>query len=97
MAKILIEIISILFALAFALLVEKVRQLVNVKIGEVDDEETRETIRALVFAAEQQYKAMEKSGADKKDYVMHELVKLGYDITEYINALIEAEVYRLKE
>ena len=96
MTKILIEFISILFALAFALLVEKVRQLVNVKIGEVDDEETRETIRALVSAAEQQYKAVEKSGAIKKEYVQGELVKLGYDVTEYINALIESEVFRLK-
>lgn len=53
-------------------------------------------IAAVVKAAEQLFKGAEKSGTQKKDYVVQFLLSKGlvFDVDE-VTALIESEVYKL--
>ena len=95
MTKIIIEILGIVITILITFLIAKVREYLAKAIEEIEDEDLRENVRALVSAAEQQYKAVEHAGEQKKDYVVHELIELGYELTAYVNALIESEVYKL--
>lgn len=47
----------------------------------------------LVDAADQVYRNIDSTGTIRNAYVKDNLIQLGYQITDYVNAKIEAKVY----
>ena len=95
--NIVAKILGFIFALVLTWLATMIKSYIAKTADTMEDEKLKDLVSVFVSAAEQQYKAMEHSGANKKDYVTSELAKLGYELTEYLNALIESAVYKLKE
>ncbi len=50
-------------------------------------------IAELVAAAEQLYAEVDETGRIRREYVQKMLVEAGYEITEAVQAMIEAKVY----
>ena len=93
------EIISILIKL-FAVfivvyLIPKFREFLNEKIGAEKSAALEKYIKDFVLAADQLYKSEDPSGEIRNAYVKEQLEKLGYVISDLINAKIEAEVLKL--
>ena len=92
---IIIEIaVTVISALLTGFLIPFVRS----KMTEEKKEKLEFWLSAAVKAAEQIFRNNEKSGKQKKDYVVSFLLSKGlvFDVDE-VNALIESEVYKLKE
>lgn len=64
------------------------------RLSAANQEELIQLVENLVKAAEQLFTA-EKSGEQKKAYVVDALAKDGVEITESVNAMIESAVYSL--
>lgn len=54
-------------------------------------------ISQLVDAAEQTLKGTDPTGVKRKQYVMEQLLSLGYTITDLLNAKVEAAVFKLNQ
>lgn len=95
----MIEIIGkLLAAIAIAMIAylePVIKAWIQKKVEEIEDSKLKELVRTFVWSAEQQYEDIEKSGVQKKEYVVAELEKLGFELTEELNAMIEREVYEL--
>lgn len=63
--------------------------------GKIKAGDFRTRVTSLVEAAEQLLRATDPDGSKRKAFVTAALERAGYDITEYVNAMIEAAVYRL--
>ena len=93
------EIISILIKL-FAVfvvvyLIPKFTEFLNNQIGAEESATLEKYIQDFVLAADQLYKSEDPSGEKRNAYVKEKLEKLGYVISDLINAKIEAEVLKL--
>jgi len=89
--SILLSLVTIIWSLVSVVknFVEKLK----IAINQQDWETTIELINEFVKAAEQQFAAQDKAGAEKKALVISLLEKAGYEVTEIIDALIESAVY----
>lgn len=94
--KIIVDALAVVVVFLLSKLYEKAVAYINKTIEQIEDDELRETVKALVKSAEQQWKAVNKAGLEKKEYVVHELITKGYEVTSYIEALIESEVFELE-
>lgn len=84
-----------LLAIVFVVLAPKLRAWISESMGEAEAERLTELVNVLVHSAQQTL--WDKSGTERKAYVLEQLTKLGYEFTDYINALIEAAVFNMKK
>lgn len=85
-----VEIIVILLA---GLVLPKLRALLKASLSAEEYDTLEKLIIALVKAAEQTLKEDDPTGQLRKNYVVTQLAALNYEMTEQINAMIEAAVY----
>ena len=52
-------------------------------------------IADLVAAAEQMYKKDDPDGSERMQYVQTMLVEAGYEVTEFVQAMIESKVFEI--
>lgn len=83
-------VVAVILALA-----PKVKAWLTAKIGATNMAYLETLITSLVKAADQLYKTEDPDGTIRNKYVKDEIQKLGYAITDEINALIEANVFDL--
>ena len=90
------ELLQAVIALLATLITTFVIPLIRKKLSAEKTEELKKWVGVAVKAAEQLYGS--KTGQQKKDYVVAFLLSKGivFD-TEEVNAMIEAEVYKLSQ
>lgn len=86
-------VVRLLAIILIAYVLPELKQWLANKIGEEKAAKLAEYIEKFVKAAEQMYKEVDETGEMRKQYVMEQLRKLGYVITDEINARIESEVF----
>lgn len=91
--KIIAELIGGLFAVLFAYIAPKFKAWLVSKVGEAQANRLYADVTVLVKAAEQMY--WNKTGAERKEYVLEQLTKLGYTLTDEVNNIIESTVFEL--
>lgn len=84
----------IVMSLAVVVVTRYLVPYLKARLSAANQEELIQLIENLVQAAEQLFTA-EKSGEQKKEYVVNALAEKGVQVTESINAMIEAAVYNL--
>ena len=84
-----------LIACGILWLIPQVNKWLSEKIGEEKAQKLSRLVSELVSAAEQMYKIDDPTGEIRKQYVEEQLQALGYEVTEYINSLIESEVLNI--
>lgn len=90
------EAIELIVAIALVVLVPSIKKYYNQKFTAEEQAGLEKAVEIAVRAAEQIFKAMPKSGAAKKSYVLKVLEEQGYTInTEEVNALVESKVIEL--
>lgn len=85
-----IEIIVLILA---GYVLPKLRELIKAKLTAEEWAALEKLITELVKAAEQTLKDNDPTGKMRKQYVITQLKALEYDITEQVDAMIEAAVY----
>lgn len=85
-----VEIIVVLLA---GFVLPKLRAYLSAKLSAEEYAALVKLITALVEAAEQTLKDDDPTGQLRKSYVVNQLTALNYEMTEQINAMIEAAVY----
>ena len=93
--EIIARILGALLACGVIYFIPKINTYLNEKLGEEKAAKLKRLVIELVRAAEQLYKEEDPDGTIRKKYVEEQLKALGYEITEYINGLIESEVFVL--
>ena len=89
------RVIAILFA---GFILPKLRAYLSAKLSAEEWAALVKLITALVEAAEQTIKKDEDpTGKLRKQYVVSQLHELSYDITDQVDAMIEAAVYGINE
>ena len=88
-------VIKLLAIILVAYVLPEFKNWLTIKIGEEKAEKLAELIYKFVTAAEQMYKDTDATGEFRKQYVVEQLRKLGYVITDEINAQIEYEVFNM--
>lgn len=86
-------VIRLLAIILIAYVLPELKQWLANKIGEEKAAKLAEYIEKFVKAAEQMYKETDTTGELRKQYVVDNLIKLGYVITDEVNAKIESEVF----
>lgn len=89
-----IEVIAVILA---GFVLPKLRAYLKAKLDAEQWEALKRLVTVLVEAAEQTLKEDDPTGKLRKQYVVSQLHELSYDVTEEVNALIEAAVYGLNE
>lgn len=89
-------ILYIIMSLAVVLVTRYLVPYLKAKLTAAEQEGLIQLIENLVQAAEQLFTA-EKSGEQKKEYVVNALSEKGVLITESVNAMIESAVYSLDQ
>lgn len=89
-----IEVIAVILA---GFVLPKLRAYLKAKLDAEQWETLKRLVTVLVEAAEQTLKEDDPTGKLRKQYVVSQLHELSYDVTEEVNALIEAAVYGLNE
>lgn len=92
---ILIKILAAVIVGLIAYLEPKFKAWLTSKIGETKANELMRLVAVFVASAEQIYKG--ETGEFRKAYVIEQLQALGYIVNDEVNALIEAEVYKLNQ
>lgn len=92
---IIARILGALIACGIIYLIPQINVWLKERIGEEKTEKLERVIGELVGAAEQMYKTEDPDGSIRKHYVEEQLKALGYELTEYINSLIESEVLHI--
>ena len=91
----LVKFVAFLLAGFILALIPKVKEWLDGKISQIDNETLALIVKSFVEAAEQMYKAGDPTGTKRKAYVEDNLTRLGFKITAEINALIEQTVYHV--
>lgn len=89
--------VKIIAVILTGYILPKLRAYLSAKLSAEEWAALVKLITALVEAAEQTLKDEDPSGKHRKAYVVSELKELGYDITDQIDAMIEAAVYGINE
>lgn len=92
--EILNDVIYVVMALAVVVVTRYLVPYLKARLTAANQEGLIQLIENLVQAAEQLFTA-EKSGEQKKEYVVNVLSEKGVLITESVNAMIESAVYSL--
>lgn len=92
--EILNDVIYVVMALAVVVVTRYLVPYLKARLTAAEQEGLIQLIENLVQAAEQLFTA-EKSGEQKKEYVINALTEKGVLITESVNAMIESAVYSL--
>lgn len=90
--EIVVRILGALLACGLIYFIPKINAYLNETLGEEKALKLKRLVMEFVRAAEQLYKEEDPDGTIRKKYVEEQLKSLGYEITEYINGLIESEV-----
>lgn len=90
--EIIARILGALLACGLIYFIPKINAYLNEALGEEKAAKLKRIIAELVRAAEQLYKEEDPDGTIRKKYVEGQLEALGYELTEYVNSLIESEV-----
>lgn len=93
--KLIGEIVGAVFAGILLYVMPKIRAWFVGKIGEQKEAKLWELVSTFCQAAEQMLKAEDPTGEKRKKYVVDQLTKLGYAVTEEINAMIESTVFNI--
>lgn len=89
--------IRIIGAVIAIFLTSKVAPWLNEKISKEQAEKLILITRQLVNSAEQTLKIEDPTGERRKAYVEAQLVAMGYELTEAVNAIIESQVLTLHQ
>lgn len=89
--------LKLLAAIISIIITCKVKPWLEEKIGKEKLEISMKYVTSLVAAAEQMLKEDDPDGTMRKRYVIEQLTMMGYEITEQLNAIIEAEVWKLNQ
>ncbi len=87
--------VKLLAIILVAYVLPEFKKWLAIKIGDEKAAKLAEYIEKFVKAAEQMYKDSDTTGEMRKEYVMEQLRRLGYVITDEINARIESEVFEI--
>lgn len=90
---IIIKIAAGLLAIVGAYAMVKVKSWLTAKLGAEKTAALERYITEFVAAAEQLYKEEDPDGTKRLKYVTELLGELGYEITDFVRAMIEAKVY----
>jgi hypothetical protein len=92
---IIIRIAIIILSIGATWLTAWAKRYFTEKLGEEKTKKLDDIISTLTAAADQMLKTDDPDGSIRYQYVISELKNLGYTITDYIEAQIEARVYFL--
>lgn len=87
--------IKIIAAIISIVITCQIKPWLEAKIGKEKLDRLVLIVTELVRCAEQMLKEDDPTGEKRKAYVVQQLVDLGYEITEPINAIIESQVLAL--
>ena len=93
--KLLVELLGTLVGCAILTIIPKLKDWLKSKSEKEDSNNVYSLATVFVEAAEQQFKAEDPTGKLRKEYVEKCFVELGIEVTEAVNAIIEACVFRL--
>lgn len=93
--EIIARILGALLACGLIYFLPKIDSYLKEKLDEERAAKLKRIVSELVEAAEQLYKKDDPDGSIRKQYVEEQLKALGYQLTEYINALLESAVLNL--
>lgn len=93
--KLIIQILVGIAALAVTYIMPKIRAWITEKIGAENMAKLDGYITEFVAAAEQMLKADDPTGEKRLQYVIDQLTKLGYTVTDEIRAAIESKVFEI--
>lgn len=92
---IIIKVLAALLALGLGWLGKYLISWLKTKLNDSQVEKLDLFIAELVAAAEQMYKKDDPDGSIRLEYVQDMLIEAGYEITDAIQALIEAKVFSI--
>lgn len=96
-SEILGRLIGLAFFLACVYIEPKLTAWLSAKTGNEKLAILRTTIAEYVRAADQMFKTDDPTGEVRNDYVKEQLVSIGIEITDAIDAYIESAVLQLKK
>ena len=92
---IIAKLIAALLAIGVAWVLGKAKEYLTVKAEATGNDDLVRLVEQFCAAAEQQLKADDPTGEKRKDYVYHLLREANVEITEIVDAMIEAAVYSI--
>ena len=92
---IIAKILAALLAIGVAWLAAHAKQFLTEKARETESAALIKLIDTFCEAAEQQFKEFDPTGVKRREYVEKLVVAAGYEITDIVDAAIEAAVYRI--
>ena len=93
--NIIIKIVATLLAFGAAWLGKYLVSWLRTNLDEKQEAMLDTFIAELVAAAEQMYKKGDPDGSARLQYVQAMLVEAGYEVTEYVQAMIESKVFEI--
>lgn len=88
-----IQLVATLLAFAVAWVSRYLVDWLKTNLDEKEEAMLDQFIADLVAAAEQMYKKDDPDGSARLHYVQSMLVEAGYEVTEFIQAMIESKVF----
>lgn len=93
--NIIIKLVATLLAFGAAWLGRYLVEWLKTNLDEKEEVLLDQFIADLVAAAEQMYKKDDPDGTERLHYVQAMLVEAGYEITEFVQAMIESKVFSI--
>lgn len=94
---ILAKILAALIFIGVAWLCGKIKNYMTVKAKATGNDDLVQLVQQFCNAAEQQYKAGMLTADQRKEYVFELLQEANVEVTDIVDALIEAAVYRINK
>ena len=92
---IFVKIVAALLAIGITWLIGKARDYLTAKATAAGNDDLVRLIEQFCAAAEQQLKVDDPTGEKRKEYVYMLLKEANVEVTEVVDAVIEAAVYRI--
>ena len=93
--EISIQLIATLLAFGVAWVGRYLVDWLKANLDEKEEAVLDKFIAELVAAAEQMYKKDDYDGSERLNYVQSMLVEAGYEVTEFVQAMIESKVFEI--
>ena len=93
--NIIIKLVATLLAFGAAWLGRYLVEWLKTNLDEKEEVLLDQFIADLVAAAEQMYKQNDPDGSERLHYVQAMLVEAGYEVTEFVQAMIESKVFSI--
>lgn len=84
-----------LVLIVFSVLAKKAEKGIVAWAEKTENADLKEIVQVFCEAAEQMFKIGDDTGKQRKTYVKNMLTICGIDVTEEVNAMIEAAVYQI--